>query len=149
MEEAFCVDFISEMPVHKAINRRNIEINGQIKRFVPILRFDGYLEFTESLRRLLGFKWQGIIFEAQDNWHEDLEIFLQMYPKRTVEDWNHHQELDQFKRDICKKEFIILLEIKERCPESKWLKDIIEQIKEQTGIELKERQLNASNTIIY
>lgn len=141
MEDTFNVKFISEKNVKDAVGNIDfIEFNSNDKEkereINPLQRFDGYFKLTDSFRNLFGLddKWVAIAFEAQGSWHNDLEQFLARYPDKTKTDFKYYQNLDQLKRDICRVKNIILIEIDEDLPKSKWINEVIKQIEEQTGI---------------
>ena len=88
-------------------------------------KFDCYIDLNRALKDYLGLddKWMGIAFEALGTyWHSDAN------PSQ--------QEADRKKRLICKEKNIILIEIWEHWSSITWGNEILEQIKEKTGVEI-------------
>ena len=97
-----------------------------------VFKFDGYFDLNKVLREYLGLddKWTGIAFEALGTyWHSS--------PKQ--------KEADRKKRLICKEKNIILIEIKESWDGSIWGKKALEQLKEQTGVDIPMKKLSELN----
>ncbi len=134
IENLFGVEFFSEKQVKMAVsvrevtiinddgNRETIKVHGGVK-------FDGYLELTRPLKDYLGIddKWLGIAFEAMGTYWHSLPA---------------QKEADRKKRLICKEKNVILLEIWESWDESTYLTEILKQIKDQTGLVIKQEKLN-------
>ena len=88
-------------------------------------KFDCYIDLSRALKDYLGLddKWMGIAFEALGTyWHGDAN------PSQ--------QEADRKKRLICKEKNVILIEIWEHWSSNTWENEILEQIKEKTGVEI-------------
>jgi len=134
IEDLFGVEFFSEKQVKMAVDAENVivindEGNHETIKIHGQFKFDGYLELTKSLKEYLGLddKWIGIAFEAMGTYWHSLPA---------------QKEADRKKRLICKDKNIILLEIWEEWNQNTWMNKILEQIKEQTGIEFTKEQFS-------
>ncbi|KKL85677.1 hypothetical protein LCGC14_1952320, partial [marine sediment metagenome] len=134
MNDFFGLEFFSEKQVSSAVNSKEIiakNDEGDLETIKIHLQFsfDGYLELTRALKVYLGLddKWIGIAFEAQGTyWHSRPE----------------QMERDRKKRLICQEKNVILLEIWDKWDEVSWMNKVLEQLKGQTGIDIKQEKLN-------
>ena len=138
IEQYFGVKFDTEKQIIKLVKSNKIEING-VRKFIHYnLKFDGYYELIDLIREKFGLnkKWKGIIFEAHGMWHTELDLYLRMFPYKNEDHFYRRQELDQFKRDICKKFNYLLIEIYQNIDESQWDIEIRRQIERQVKNEI-------------
>jgi hypothetical protein len=133
IENFFGLKFDSEIPVIDIVKNDTIEVNGKSVIIHYNLRFDGFCELTDVVRKKFGLnkKWKGIIFEAHGLWHIDLKIFLRMFPYKTEKEFLRRQEIDVLKRALCKELGYIIIEIYENLEESQWNSEILKQIQNQ------------------
>ncbi|KKM23817.1 hypothetical protein LCGC14_1611330, partial [marine sediment metagenome] len=145
------IEFISEKRVRAVINDINkkhnlpliinkLIINNKAIQLSHRNRFDGFFSFTSQLKNILGIdnKLEGIVYEAQGNFHTSWKRFNLMWSNRSRHDFDRIQALDEDKRIICQNKNIVLIEIHERWERSKWADNVLEQFNIQTGTNLKD-----------
>ncbi len=86
-------------------------------------KFDSYIDLNRALKQYLSLddKWAGLAIEANG-------VYWHSLPAK--------KEADRKKRLICKEKNIILIEIWDTSSSNTWENEIIDQIKDKTGVEI-------------
>jgi len=131
MQDMFGIPLISERRVSHAVGVTEVIVindDGFLEhiKIYNGFKYDVYLELSKEFKEHLGLddKWIGIAIEAQGTYWHSLD---------------KDKERDRKKRLISKDKNVILVEIWEDVHESKWLSELIKQIKDQTGVQLSEK----------